>query len=95
MTLSHTDKLISESCYIKPNLDYNYNFPMDLAPNLQEHVQLQSKFSLIVKDLERDLSGRKNFRKSLGDLILFRRAYILDQNKYDGEGFKMSLQFDP
>ena len=27
----HTEKIFSESCYFKPNLNCKYNFPIDLA----------------------------------------------------------------
>ena len=47
-------KLDFESCYIKPNLDCNYTFPMDLKPNgipfgakSNGKVILQSKIDLI------------------------------------------------
>ena len=29
----HSDKFISESCYIKLNLDRDYTFPINLEPN--------------------------------------------------------------
>ena len=29
----HTEKYNSQSCSIKPNLDANFTFPIDLAPN--------------------------------------------------------------
>ena len=29
----HTQESISESCLIRPNLDYNYTYPSDFAPN--------------------------------------------------------------
>jgi len=32
-SLLHTEKLSSESCWIKPNLNSDYHFPIDLAPN--------------------------------------------------------------
>ena len=47
-------KIFSESCYIKPNLDCNYHFQIDLAPSGTPFgaksigkVYLQSKFNLI------------------------------------------------
>ena len=50
----HTEKYIFESCYIKLNLDCDYIFPIDLAPNRipfgvksTGNVKLQSKLGLI------------------------------------------------
>ena len=48
------EKYFSDSCYIKPNLDCNYIFPMDLAPSgIKSIVEalLQIKFRSIQQDL--------------------------------------------
>ena len=72
----HTKEFHSESCWSKPNLDYNYTFTIESAPYIIPFaaksigkVELQPKFGIIAQDLEGDFvcvcsTHRRIFSKS-------------------------------
>ena len=46
--------IVSESCWIKPNLDCNYTFPNDVKTNQSENGNWNPKFSSIPQDSGKD-----------------------------------------
>ena len=60
LKITHTEKSISEYCYMKQNLCCNYIFPIDLAPNgnmfisISENIAIHIWFNL--KTFRNDVS---------------------------------------